>query len=200
MFSDTFILNYTLLDGGNTELNLTIPSTVTTTDGGAQPAAAPSGSPSGGSGGSPGYGPSKETTLGEIPSNCYYQWSCAEWSSCFGGEQTRTCERVDNCDELSAANPSLTVIAYPTDAESKKCALPKKEAMPKTPAQPKITVTETVASESGAAEPTPEKKSNLGLILSLIAGVLLLAAAGLLIWWKMKPKGPSATAYPSLRK
>ena len=198
--NDTFILNYTLLDGGNTELNLTIPSTVTTTDGGAQPAAAPSGSPSGGSGGSPGYGPSKETTLGEIPSNCYYQWSCAEWSSCFGGEQTRTCERVDNCDELSAANPSLTVIAYPTDAESKKCALPKKEAMPKTPAQPKITVTETVASESGAAEPTPEKKSNLGLILSLIAGVLLLAAAGLLIWWKMKPKGPSATAYPSLRK
>lgn len=197
--NDTWILNYTLSDGQVTELNLTVPSIVTTTSGETQPASAPSGSPPSGGGGSPGYGPSKETKLGEIPSICYYQWSCTAWSSCFGGEQTRTCERTDSCDEFLAAKPTLTVISYPKDAESKKCALPKKEAAPKTPAQPKITL-ETVAPDSGAAEPTPEKKSSLGLILALVAGALLLAAAGVLIWWKMKPKGPMTAAYPPLRR
>ncbi len=197
--NDTGILNYTLSDGQVTELNLTVPSTVTTTDGETQPAPAPSGSPSSGGGGSPGYGPSKETTLGEIPSICYYQWSCTEWSSCFGGEQTRTCERTDECDTFLEANPDLTVIAYPQDAESKKCAIAKKEAAPKAPAQPKITL-ETAAPEIGEPAPTKEKKLNLGLILSLVAGALLLAAAGILIWWKMKPKRPTAMAYPSLKR
>ena len=107
---------------------------------------------------------------------------------------------MDQCDEFLAAKPSLTVISYPKDAESKKCTLLKKETVPKTPAQPKITAPETVAPEPGAAEPTPEKRSNVGLILSLIAGVLLLAAAGVLIWWKMKPKGSIGMAYPPLRK
>ncbi len=197
--NDTWILNYTLSDGQVTELNLTVPSTVTTTGGETQPAPAPSGSPSGGSGGSPGYGPSKETTFGEIPSICYYHWSCTEWSSCFGGEQTRTCERTDSCDEFLAAKPTLTVISYPKDAESKKCIIAKKETAPKTPAQPKITL-ETVAPEIGEPAPTEEEKSSLGLILSLVAGALLLAAAGVLIWWKMKPKGPSTMAYPPLKR
>src|SRR3989344_3122613 len=200
--NDTFIINHTLVDEGKTELNLTIPVTIKTTDGTPQPAAAsaPSGSPSSGGSNGGGYGPSTGTSIGEIPSICYYQWSCTEWSSCFGGEQTRTCERMDQCDEFLAAKPSLTVISYPKDAESKKCTLLKKETVPKTPAQPKITAPETVAPEPGAAEPTPEKRSNVGLILSLIAGVLLLAAAGVLIWWKMKPKGSIGMAYPPLRK
>ncbi len=201
--NDTWILNYTLSDGQITELNLTVPSTVTTTGGETQPAPAPSGSPSSGGGGNPGYGPSKETALGEIPSICYYQWSCTEWSSCFGGEQTRTCERTDECDAFLEANPELVVIEYPKDAESKKCTVAKKEA-PKAP--PKITPPETVAPEEGEAAPVEKEKSSLGLILTLVVGALLLAAVGVLIWWKSKPKGPVAAkgpasiAYPPLKK
>lgn len=197
--NDTWILNYTLSDGQVTELNLTVPSTVTAV-GGETVQAAPSGSPSGGGSGGGGYGPSKEEAT-EAPEICYYQWSCTDWSECFGGEQTRTCERTDECDVLLEANPEMTVIAYPKDAESRNCAMPKKEAAPKTITAPPKAPLEIVAPEEGEAAPVEKKKSKLGLILTLIAGTLLLAAAGVFIWWKMKkPKRPMMAAYPPLKR
>lgn len=120
---------------------------------------------------------------------CPYLWDCSTWSECSTiGTQTRTCLRIDTCDQKLKEKKVLSVIALPKPNEKKVCSavettnppsttpLPQKFTPPTPPAAPKETI------------PVKEESSFWTYIL-ILAIVVVLIAIGALVYFLKKGKG-----------
>lgn len=118
---------------------------------------------------------------------CSYQWDCTDWSACVGGQQTRACEQIDDCDSEFAAGTVSSVAGYSEPAELQTCvvglggSLPLKAAGA-TAGLPKSTLPSVKEDVSEQA----------GLSLWVYAGivVILLGMIGLWLVLRKRSAGP----------
>src|SRR3989344_5135408 len=53
-----------------------------------------------------------------IPDPCMQSWNCGLWSSCSSGTQTRSCVRIDQCDQLLAQRMATNITIIPNRKNS----------------------------------------------------------------------------------
>jgi len=56
-----------------------------------------------------------------IPDPCMQSWNCGLWSSCSSGTQTRSCVRIDQCDQLLAQRMATNITIIPKPEEFRSC-------------------------------------------------------------------------------
>ena len=61
----------------------------------------------------------QNTTI--TPLSCEYAWQCTIFSDCANNEQSRTCQRTDQCDARFAADEVTTILATPQPALRQSC-------------------------------------------------------------------------------
>lgn len=55
------------------------------------------------------------------PGQCRQSWECRLWSDCINSRQTRGCYRIDQCDQLQAADIVNYTISMPKPDETRAC-------------------------------------------------------------------------------
>ena len=68
---------------------------------------------------------------------CRQTWSCRDWSDCLGGVETRTCSRIDECDEKLRTNDIGEIISVAKPSEQRAC----EGTVPTTTTPPTTTLT-----------------------------------------------------------
>ncbi len=109
---------------------------------------------------------------------CISNWTCANWSVCSNGTQTRTCADANNCGNVTG-KPTETQTCVPLCSPSWKCADWAPEKCPKDGKQTR-TCTDANACGDLSGKPseslTCEYKSSIGIFVA--AGIILVLIAG----------------------
>lgn len=120
----------------------------------------------------------------ESPSGpCVYFWDCSKWSSCSNSFQTRTCQRIDDCDQQFADNKVSSVIKYDKPVEKKACLVGKAPQLPLTPPSTPPPSKEPTPVEPTLQTPTP-KLSTWHYIAGAATLVIIIAVVIFLVWWQ----------------
>jgi len=148
---------------------------------------------------------STSSSGGTTPTQCAYNWNCGLWTLCSNGRQTRSCFRIDSCDNyptleiIQSAKPEETRSCGTSTSttESGTCTVSTKRCLGKQLQQcsydgkkwntlqtcPDTCNSNTLTCEEGE-DPDEEQPAALpSWIYFIIGGVLLLAILAVVIYW-----------------
>lgn len=127
----------------------------------------------------------KETT--EVL-ECSYEWDCSEWSTCVGGQQTRVCEQLDDCDAQLTAGAVSSVVAYAEPAELQSCVVGLAGSLP----AKKLGATTPMTKQT---EPTIEESKSSGLSVWVYIGIAIIVLGLIGLWLALRRKSAAPPEY-----